>query len=153
MQIYGGIFAIQLYWNHTSVISRKFAVFLQSTFPDCQNYIFINAHISFCFCLSKTIFPPPISRIPTLISHISTATPGGLTPIPPIPTLNISHKLLRPSQSLKKFVETTYLQTTWIMGGARLVSKFMWGIFEKKLMKNKRWFGKTWYFFSLWFYD
>ena len=34
MQIYGGIFAIQLYWNHTSVISRKFAVFLQSTFPE-----------------------------------------------------------------------------------------------------------------------
>ena len=34
MQIYWGIFAIQLYWNHTSawVISSKFAAFLQTTF-------------------------------------------------------------------------------------------------------------------------
>ena len=33
MQIYGGIFAMQLYWNHTSawVISSKFAAFFQNT--------------------------------------------------------------------------------------------------------------------------
>ena len=36
MQIYGGIFAMQLYWNHTSawVISSKFAAFLQNTFSE-----------------------------------------------------------------------------------------------------------------------
>ena len=37
MQIYGGIFAMQLYWNHTSsawVISYKFATFLQNIFPE-----------------------------------------------------------------------------------------------------------------------
>ena len=36
MQIYGGIFAMQLYWNHTSawVISSKFAAFLQNIFSE-----------------------------------------------------------------------------------------------------------------------
>ena len=36
MQIYVGIFAMQLYWNHTSawVISSKFAAFLQNTFSE-----------------------------------------------------------------------------------------------------------------------
>ena len=36
MQIYGGIFAMQFYWNHTSawVISCKFAAFLQINFTE-----------------------------------------------------------------------------------------------------------------------
>ena len=37
MQIYGGIFAMQLYWNHTSawwVISSKFAASLQNIFSE-----------------------------------------------------------------------------------------------------------------------
>ena len=36
MQINGGIFAMQLYWNNTSawVISSKFDAFLQNTFSE-----------------------------------------------------------------------------------------------------------------------
>ena len=36
MQLYGEIFAMQLYWNHTSawVISCKFAGFFQDTFSE-----------------------------------------------------------------------------------------------------------------------
>ena len=39
MQIYGGIFTMQLYWIHTSaqVISCKFAAFLQNTF--CEQHL------------------------------------------------------------------------------------------------------------------
>ena len=38
MQIYGGIFAMQLYWNHNSawLISCKFAAFLQNIFAEEQ---------------------------------------------------------------------------------------------------------------------
>ena len=40
MEIYGGIFAMQLYWNNTStwVISSKFAAFLQNIFSEEHYY-------------------------------------------------------------------------------------------------------------------
>ena len=106
MQIYGGIFAMQLYWNHTSawMISSKFAAFLQNTF--CEEYLWRAASgnlnynkkraVSCFLSLSSVIihqstpiqrvspllpsFPPPVPRISTLIPRIPTL-------IPIIPTL------------------------------------------------------------------
>ena len=49
MKIYGGIFAIQLYWNHTSVlvISSKFTVFLQNTFSQENLWSAASGHLRY----------------------------------------------------------------------------------------------------------
>ena len=49
MQIYGGIFAMQLYWNHTSawVISSKFAAFLQNTFSEEHIWSAASGHLRY----------------------------------------------------------------------------------------------------------
>ena len=49
MQIYGGIFAMQFDWNHTStwVISCKFAEFLQNTFSEDQLWTAVSRHLHY----------------------------------------------------------------------------------------------------------
>ena len=109
MQIYGGVFAMQLYWNHTSawVISSKFAAFLQNPFSEEHLWRAASGHLHYkkkhtvsCFLsLSKAVIhqfhsytkiltfipflPTLIPRIPTLIPHI-------LTLIPRIPIIPIT---------------------------------------------------------------
>ena len=66
---------------------------------------------------------------------------------------NISHKLLRPSQFLEKFMEilewfTLPKQIRSLLGGVGIVSEFMSGIVLKKQMKKKG-FGKNLHFFNL----
>ena len=55
MQIYRGIFAIQLYCNHASVwvISCKFAVFLQNTFSEENLWRAASGHLH---CKKKHIY-------------------------------------------------------------------------------------------------
>ena len=106
MQIYGGIFAMQLYWNHTSawVISSKFVAFLQNTFSEKHlwgtasgNLHYNKKHTVSCLLFLSTVvinqfhsytkILTPISFIPTPSSLHSTLIPCIPTPIPIIPTL------------------------------------------------------------------
>ena len=124
MQIYGGIFAMQLYWNHTSawVISSKFAAFLQNTFSEehhgglpldiytiIRNTQFLIIHsytknliiIPFISTLSFSHSHPnsphshPDSHHPTLISRIPTPISRILTLIHRIPHFPYSFPLFR----------------------------------------------------------
>ena len=47
MQIYGGIFAMELYWNHTSArgVSSQFAAFLQNTFSEQHLWRAASGHL------------------------------------------------------------------------------------------------------------
>ena len=84
MQIYGGIFAMQLYWNHTSswVISSKFTAFLQNTFSEEHLWGAASGHLHYnrkhtvsCFLpLSSVIIHQfhSCTKNPTLILFIPT---------------------------------------------------------------------------------
>ena len=124
MQIYGGIFAMQLYWNHTSawVISSKFAAFLQNTFSEehhgglpldiytiIRNTQFLIIHsytknliiipfiptLSFSHSHPNSPHSHPDSHHPTLISRIPTPISRILTLIHRIPHFPYSFPLFR----------------------------------------------------------
>ena len=124
MQIYGGIFAMQLYWNHTSawVISSKFAAFLQNTFSEehhgglpldiytiIRNTQFLIIHsytknliiipfiptLSFSYSHPNSPHSHPDSHHPTLISRIPTPISRILTLIHRIPHFPYSFPLFR----------------------------------------------------------
>ena len=92
MQIYGGIFAMELYWNHTSawVISSKFAAFLQNTFSEQHLWSAASGHLHNNKKHTVSCFLP----LSSVIMHqfhsytkILTLTPFIPTKIPRIPTL------------------------------------------------------------------
>ena len=100
MQIYGGIFAMQLYWNHTSawVISSKFAAFLQNTFSEEHLWRAASVHLHYskkhtvscyssCFLSLSTVQFHSYTKILILIPFISTLTPIIPTLIPRIPRI------------------------------------------------------------------
>ena len=60
MQIYGAIFAIQLYWNHTSawMISSKFAAFLQNTISEEHLWRAASGHLHYNMKDTVSLFLP-----------------------------------------------------------------------------------------------
>ena len=49
MQIYGGIFAMQIYWSHTSawVISSNFDAFLKNAFSEKHLWRAVSGHLHY----------------------------------------------------------------------------------------------------------
>ena len=113
MQIYGGIFAMQLYWNHTSawVISIKFAAFFQNTFFEQHLWRAASGHLHYnkkhtvsCFLSLSTVVIHQfhsskkiltlIPCIPTLIPCIPTLIPCISTVIPRIPIPSLGSLIL-----------------------------------------------------------
>ena len=89
MQIYGGIFAMQLYWNHTSawMISSKFAAFLQNTF--CEEYLWRAASGNLNYNKKRAV--SCFLSLSSVIIHQFHSYAKSLTLTPFIPTPSSPH--------------------------------------------------------------